>query len=493
MERNIKISSVDNMREARVNIFKSFVYVFAIIGFLLIMVLFRNSFWFESYALEVPTITLSEEDWAKSVSVSISYPESIAEPLYQTIKNGVESEIKEYTEPFIISSEGDTEVRAFYESGFISRTVSNVDITPPTEPEIYLDVNLMSEDKNIMLQVSASDLKSGVSSVNVAIFNYQFQRVEDYFELDMSDITMIGDTFNIEIFDTVGNKRTYSGYYYSVYDYIEDIREYTQKFYSLGDGSQFTNARWAEIVSAFSNLEMAFKSPLIDSSEVNSLKNLIDDLSEGDISFSSRIVEPLIGMDSNILYAVSTENLNALLGSEIVLEVSNPVLSVQEKNDYKELLKTLSGFENIDLYCFKLELSEKTGEEVSLSGSMNIDFLIPEGCTIVKLFDLEEGIFEEVPLAESGERRSGRVYSDGDFFLVVDLDSIEGTRNGYTINGRYYSLELFWGTIGGIIGLLLLAFFIPFLLIQYKDKLSSNKLLSKIRKRNLERRKEKRR
>jgi hypothetical protein len=139
-----------------------------------------------------------------------------------------------------------------------------------------------------------------------------------------------------------------------------------------------------------------------------------------------------------------------------------------------------------------LELSEKTGEEVSLSGSMNIDFLIPEGCTNVKLFDLEEGVFEEVILAVSGERRTGRVFSDGDFFLVVDLDSMQGTRNGYVINGRYYSLELFWGTIGGIAGLLVLAFFIPFFLIQYKDKLSSNKLLSKIRKRNIERRKQKR-
>ena len=468
-----------------------FLYLIIIIGFFFIMILFQSSIMIQACALDTPVISLSEEEWVKSVSVSISYPESIDEPSYQTIRNGVQSEIKAYTQPFDISSEGDTEVRAFYESGFVSRTVSNVDITPPTEPEIYLDVNLMSEDKNILLQVRASDLKSGLESVNVAVYNYQFQRVDDFFELDMSNIT-IGEIFNIELFDYAGNKRTYSGYYYSVYNYIDDIREFTQSFKNLGEGSQFTNARWAEIVSAYSNLEMAFKAPIIDTSEINSLEIQIEDLSEGEITFSSLIVEPLIGMDSNILYAVSAENLNALLGSDIVLEISNSILSVQERTTYKKILKTLSGYENIELYCFNLELSEKTGEEVSLSGSMNIDFLIPEGSTSVKLFDLEEGVFEEVILAVSGERRTGRVFSDGDFFLVVDLDSMQGTRNGYVINGRYYSLELFWGTIGGIAGLLVLAFFIPFFLIQYKDKLSSNKLLSKIRKRNIERRKEKR-
>ena len=66
-----------------------FVYFIIIIGFFFIMILFQSSIMIQACALDTPVISLSEEEWVKSVSVSISYPESIDEPSYQTIRKRI--------------------------------------------------------------------------------------------------------------------------------------------------------------------------------------------------------------------------------------------------------------------------------------------------------------------------------------------------------------------------------------------------------------------
>lgn len=445
----------------------------------------------EAHADEIPVITVSTEEWNRSVSVNISYPSSVLFPKYRTVKNGIYSDIKSYNNPFDINTEGETEVQAFYsDDQYVSKFVNNIDITPPAEPYVYLYINLMTE-KNIVLQVRVTDAKSGIDRVAISVYGYQFEEQDGVFELNLSNIT-IGESFNIEIYDNAGNKRTHSGYYYSVFPYTAEIRNYASIFENLGDGSQFTPVRWADIISKFEDLEMSFQAPFVNSSEINSLKLEIDELIKGDISFSTRIEETLIGMDSDILYAVSVEDLDVLLGSEIVLEISNCFLTVEQKASYERNLVTLSGFSKINLISFNLSLREKTGASVVLIGGMNIDFKLPDGYLDVKLFDLEDGVFTEIPLAVASGRRSARIYSEGAFFVVANADNPLGRGNGYLIDGRYYSLGLFWGIIGGIIGLLTIVFFVTYFLISNKDKLSSNKLLSKIRKRNIERKKERR-
>ncbi len=443
----------------------------------------------KAYAADLPLIEVDTEEWAAKVTVSISYPEALSQKRYKIIRNGVEGEFINYVTPFDIVNEGENTIRAYYsDTQYVSRIISNVDKTPPTVPTITIDVNLNST-RNIVVLVQSSDTKSGINAVRVLPYDYPLVKIEGGYEIDLTQKTM-GENFAIEVSDAVGNKRVSSTMYYSVYNFVDEIREYSNIYNELGDGTQYTVARWAEIVSKFSALEMAFKAPIIDSSEVNALKLQIDELCLGEFEYSILIVETLIGMDSNITYALTPENLSAPLGSKIVLEISNSLFTTEERTTYEQMLKTLSGYSKIRVFAINLELKEKGGESVTLDGTMNIEFLLPYGYNEIKFYDLEDGIFTEVQLAVSSGGRSARVESDGDFFIVAQAEDAQ-EQAGYIIGGKLYSYGLFYGTIGGILGLLIIAFFTTYLLIHNKDKLSAKKLISKIKRNNLERKKNK--
>lgn len=421
----------------------------------------------------LPEIILSTEDWAKSVTVTINYPDSITYKKYQTVwkKTQVTSAIKDYEGPFEIADEGETEIRAYYESGqYLTRSITNIDKTKPTDLRASLEVNLRSPER-VLLKVNTTDLHSGIKKVWLFGLGHTLENRNGEYVVDLTH-KAVGKSFTIEAEDNAGNTNSTS-FTYSVFDYTTDIRELANLHDELGDGSRYTAKLWGEIEDTFSELEMGFMVPYIDNSEINSLEDKLMRQLEGRFKFNTEIKEVLIGMDSNIRYGISEHALSAKKGSDIVLYISNANFTEDKKTEYDLLLNTLSGYSAIKTIPIKLELKERNNEYIKITGEMNIAFTKPDGYENIKLFHCsDQGTFKEILTNELNGNINAKVSSDGIFFVVLDETTSRDARfeNGYIINGKFYSYGLFWGIIAGGIVLSGVVFIVTFTLVSRRGR-----------------------
>jgi hypothetical protein len=446
------------------------------VGLLCLIILcalaFSNGEEVKAEATEFPEIVLSTADWTQAVTVTINYPESVTYRKYQTVWKQIPPySIKDYEGPFVIDDEGETEIRAYYEAGqYIAQSITNIDKTKPTDLRASLQVNLRDQEK-ILLKVNTSDLHSGIKKVWLYGLEHVLENINGEYVVDFTN-KAVGKSFTIVAEDNAGNQNTLS-FTYSVFDYITEIRYLATLYESLDNGSQYTTKLWGEIEDTFSQLEMAFTVPYIDSSEVTSLEDRLMRQLEGQLKFSTEIKEILIGMDSIIRYGISEYALDAKKGSDIILSISNATFTEDKKSEYDLLLTTLSGYSSVKTIPIKLELKERDGEYINITGEMNIEFVKPKRYENVKLFYFnEQGTFREILTNERKGNINAKVNSDGIFFVVLDEETSQDSmfKNGYVINGKFYSYGLFWGVIAGGVALSVVVFFITYSLVSKRGR-----------------------
>ncbi len=414
-----------------------------------------------SYAYDVnpPRIICSPssaDGYASSVEVTVIWENSDSYKFYSvTGRTGIESGEIRYAEPFVVTAEGNNEIKAYYldstgAKSYVTATVDYIDSTPPTASaiaeSIRCEIDLTAETP-MLLTLRAADALSGVKRVYVKDLGREFYLKDGADSLYAVDCAGLSGYVYVTVEDNAGNTTDY-GYQLNGFDRTA-INEYAAKFAAL-DESMYASDAWDGILEAYKNLSTALGDPATSSSVVSAYKRAADEAADTSYRittvYSASNADVPTGIDASAEYGYTDRP----AGDALTLTAGE--CAAANHAEIKNTASAASGYLNPITYSFSLALTSAEGA-VNVYREIEIGADMPAGADVAKVYYYNsDGVLELL----RSQIRDGRLYfyTDklGDFYLVSDLEYANNgsEEKGVTIGDKFYPAETLW-TAGGII------------------------------------------
>ena len=313
-----------------------------------------------SYAYDVnpPRIICSPssaDGYASSVEVTVIWENSDSYKFYSvTGRTGIESGEIRYAEPFVVTAEGNNEIKAYYldstgAKSYVTATVDYIDSTPPTASaiaeSIRCEIDLTAETP-MLLTLRAADALSGVKRVYVTVE------------------------------DNAGNTTDY-GYQLNGFDRTA-INEYAAKFAAL-DESMYASDAWDGILEAYKNLSTALGDPATSSSVVSAYKRAADEAADTSYRittvYSASNADVPTGIDASAEYGYTDRP----AGDALTLTAGE--CAAANHAEIKNTASAASGYLNPITYSFSLALTSAEGA-VNVYREIEIGADMPAGADV---------------------------------------------------------------------------------------------------------------
>ena len=433
-----------------------------------------------------PSITVTPSaGYSQKVMVSIVWPMGVTYKAYKLIVNGNEQVRNVYTAPIEISQEGNVEIRAFYFEGgeqtYVSKTINNVDKTPPTassiQESIRVKVNLISSAP-IVLSLSPNDARSGVKRVYLKNFGTEFVKTDiNTYSLDVT--ARLGTIVIVVVEDNAGNITEYN-YPLNGYD-KEKITYYANVFNNLNE-DDYDSAAWGNLINNYSRLSHLLSSTDSASGDITAYSNEVDRSIEGKHEVKVTLTDIIDGLNNDFSASVPVDATSVKKGGKLNLEVKKLDISEGEYNEKISVGSAIAKFPAYSSFGFNLALTDKEGQEVMIYNQMSVSLTIPGNNKLAKVYYDDDGVLVQLSSNIDNNVLTFQTEGDGNFYLIVETDMPKDPGKGLTIGGKFYPLNLLLITGGIMLGaMLLVGVLTPIIYKVIKNKKASGKKFNYLR------------
>ena len=433
-----------------------------------------------------PSITVTPSaGYSQKVMVSIVWPMGVTYKAYKLIVNGNEQVRNVYTAPIEISQEGNVEIRAFYFEGgeqtYVSKTINNVDRTPPTassiQESIRVKVNLISSAP-IVLSLSPNDARSGVKRVYLKNFGTEFVKTDiNTYSLDVT--ARLGTIVIVVVEDNAGNITEYN-YPLNGYD-KEKITYYANVFNNLNE-DDYDSAAWGNLINNYSRLSHLLSSTDSASGDITAYSNEVDRSIEGKHEVKVTLTDIIDGLNNDFSASVPVDATSVKKGGKLNLEVKKLDISEGEYNEKISVGSAIAKFPAYSSFGFNLALTDKEGQEVMIYNQMSVSLTIPGNNKLAKVYYDDDGVLVQLSSNIDNNVLTFQTEGDGNFYLIVETDMPKDPGKGLTIGGKFYPLNLLLITGGIMLGaMLLVGVLTPIIYKVIKNKKASGKKFNYLR------------
>ena len=433
-----------------------------------------------------PSITVTPSaGYSQKVMVSIVWPMGVTYKAYKLIVNGNEQVRNVYTAPIEISQEGNVEIRAFYFEGgeqtYVSKTINNVDRTPPTassiQESIRVKVNLISSAP-IVLSLSPNDARSGVKRVYLKNFGTEFVKTDiNTYSLDVT--ARLGTIVIVVVEDNAGNITEYN-YPLNGYD-KEKITYYANVFNNLNE-DDYDSAAWGNLINNYSRLSHLLSSTDSASGDITAYSNEVDRSIEGKHEVKVTLTDIIDGLNNDFSASVPVDATSVKKGGKLNLEVKKLDISEGEYNEKISVGSAIAKFPAYSSFGFNLALTDKEGQEVMIYNQMSVSLTIPGNNKLAKVYYDDDGVLVQLSSNIDNNVLTFQTEGDGNFYLIVETDIPKDPGKGLTIGGKFYPLNLLLITGGIMLGaMLLVGVLTPIIYKVIKNKKASGKKFNYLR------------
>ena len=397
--------------------------------------------------------------YSPNVMVSLSWPLGVSSKYYKLIVNGREQSRTAYTAPFSITQEGTVEIRAYYyeegEQTFVSKTITNVDKTPPTSSSIAETIRVkvdLTSSSPIVLSLTPNDAKSGVKRVYLKNFGTEFTKNDvTSFSLDVT--ARLGTNVVIVAEDNAGNVTEYN-YPLNGYD-KEKINYYNSAFNNLNEDAYDTVA-WSELLNAYSRLSNLLSHPDSSSGDISSYSKAVDRAIEGKHEVKVTVVESIDGLINDFSAEVASGATDVKKGGKLNLAVNKIATNEGELNEKISVGGTIAKFPSYEGYGFNLVLTDRENKAVTIYNQMSVSLTIPGVNKLAKVYYEKDGVLVQLSSSISNNVLTFQTENYGNFYLIVETDIPVDPGKGLMIGDKFYPLNLLLITGGIILGAMLL-------------------------------------
>ena len=397
--------------------------------------------------------------YSPNVMVSLSWPLGVSSKYYKLIVNGREQSRTAYTAPFSITQEGTVEIRAYYyeegEQTFVSKTITNVDKTPPTSSSIAETIRVkvdLTSSSPIVLSLTPNDAKSGVKRVYLKNFGTEFTKNDvTSFSLDVT--ARLGTNVVIVAEDNVGNVTEYN-YPLNGYD-KEKINYYNSAFNNLNEDAYDTVA-WSELLNAYSRLSNLLSHPDSSSGDISSYSKAVDRAIEGKHEVKVTVVESIDGLINDFSAEVASGATDVKKGGKLNLAINKIATNEGELNEKISVGGTIAKFPSYEGYGFNLVLTDRENKAVTIYNQMSVSLTIPGVNKLAKVYYEKDGVLVQLSSSISNNVLTFQTENYGNFYLIVETDIPVDPGKGLMIGDKFYPLNLLLITGGIILGAMLL-------------------------------------
>ena len=397
--------------------------------------------------------------YSPNVMVSLSWPLGVSSKYYKLIVNGREQSRTAYTAPFSITQEGTVEIRAYYyeegEQTFVSKTITNVDKTPPTSSSIAETIRVkvdLTSSSPIVLSLTPNDAKSGVKRVYLKNFGTEFTKNDvTSFSLDVT--ARLGTNVVIVAEDNAGNVTEYN-YPLNGYD-KEKINYYNSAFNNLNEDAYDTVA-WSELLNAYSRLSNLLSHPDSSSGDISSYSKAVDRAIEGKHEVKVTLVESIDGLINDFSAEVASGATDVKKGGKLNLAVNKIATNEGELNEKISVGGTIAKFPSYEGYGFNLVLTDRENKAVTIYNQMSVSLTIPGVNKLAKVYYEKDGVLVQLSSSISNNVLTFQTENYGNFYLIVETDIPVDPGKGLMIGDKFYPLNLLLITGGIILGAMLL-------------------------------------
>ena len=397
--------------------------------------------------------------YSPNVMVSLSWPLGVSSKYYKLIVNGREQSRTAYTAPFSITQEGTVEIRAYYyeegEQTFVSKTITNVDKTPPTSSSIAETIRVkvdLTSSSPIVLSLTPNDAKSGVKRVYLKNFGTEFTKNDvTSFSLDVT--ARLGTNVVIVAEDNAGNVTEYN-YPLNGYD-KEKINYYNSAFNNLNEDAYDTVA-WSELLNAYSRLSNLLSHPDSSSGDISSYSKAVDRAIEGKHEVKVTVVESIDGLINDFSAEVASGATDVKKGGKLNLAVNKIATNEGELNEKISVGGTIAKFPSYEGYGFNLVLTDRENKAVTIYNQMSVSLTIPGVNKLAKVYYEKDGVLVQLSSSILNNVLTFQTENYGNFYLIVETDIPVDPGKGLMIGDKFYPLNLLLITGGIILGAMLL-------------------------------------
>ncbi|MBR2480242.1 MAG: hypothetical protein IKB56_02935 [Clostridia bacterium] len=397
--------------------------------------------------------------YSPNVMVSLSWPLGVSSKYYKLIVNGREQSRTAYTAPFSITQEGTVEIRAYYyeegEQTFVSKTITNVDKTPPTSSSIAETIRVkvdLTSSSPIVLSLTPNDAKSGVKRVYLKNFGTEFTKNDvTSFSLDVT--ARLGTNVVIVAEDNAGNVTEYN-YPLNGYD-KEKINYYNNAFNNLNEDAYDTVA-WSELLNAYSRLSNLLSHPDSSSGDISSYSKAVDRAIEGKHEVKVTVVESIDGLINDFSAEVASGATDVKKGGKLNLAINKIATNEGELNEKISVGGTIAKFPSYEGYGFNLVLTDRENKAVTIYNQMSVSLTIPGVNKLAKVYYEKDGVLVQLSSSISNNVLTFQTENYGNFYLIVETDIPVDPGKGLMIGDKFYPLNLLLITGGIILGAMLL-------------------------------------
>lgn len=423
--------------------------------------------------------------YSPNVMVTLSWPQGVNHKYYKIIANGIEQARTPYTVPLSITQEGTVEIRAYYyengEETYVSKTIDNVDNTPPNSKSIAESIGMkvdLTSNSPATLSLRVLDGKSGVKRVYLKNFGteFAFSGLNTY-SLDVT--SRLGLNVTIVAEDFAGNKVEYN-YPLNGYD-KEKIVYYSNTFKTL-EQEAYDAVAWSNLMNEYSRLSNLLSSASSTSGDINAYAKALDNAISGKHEVRVAIVDVIDGLINDFKAEIGVNNSSVKKGGKIDMSVKKIDVNEGELNEKISVGAAIAKFPAYQGYGFNLSLTDREGNAVVLHNQMSVSLTIPGANKLAKVYCEKDGILLQLSSTIENNVLTFQTESQGNFYLIVETDVPKEQVKGLTIGGKFYPMNLLLITGGIMLGAMVLVGIItPIIYKVVKNRKNSRKKFDYLR------------
>ncbi len=407
-----------------------------------------------------PTISISPQTgYSPNVMVTLTWPMGVSYKYYKIIVNGTERARAIYTTPFSIVDEGLVEIRAYYFENdsmtYVSKTINNVDKTPPTDSSIAETVRVkvdLTSDKPVVLSVAPNDGRSGIKRVYLKNFGIDFELGNiNIYSVDVT--SRLGTNVGFVVEDNAGNVTEYN-YPLNGFD-KEKIEYYSNAFKQLNPNA-YDAVAWEELLNAYNRLSNLLSSQDSSSGDISKYSKAVDSAIEGKNEVRVTLVDVIDGLINDFSATVPVNGTNVKKGGRLNLAVNKLDVSEEVFNEKIQIGATVAKFPSYDSYGFNLALTDNEDQAVTIYNTMYVSLTIPGAGKLAKIFQEKDGVLVQLSTTLENNVLTFQTEQDGDFYLIVETDMPKEQGKGLMIGGKFFPLKVLLIAGGIILGAMLL-------------------------------------
>ena len=223
--------------------------------------------------------------------------------------------------------------------------------------------------------------------------------------------------------------------------------------------SDYTENAWQNVLSSIRAFEVYSVLQTATTQETARLYREVLNAIAGEITIARVLVAVPVGLSADIRFYAESSATGLLKGAEATFVIGNASRNAAQITSINNLIKVIADKPYAYAFNFGVNLREgtATGQIINLVGTGALYIRLPNHTTSATLFFSPTG--EAVSLIENTRIQNGFLVAEvdrlGDFFILVEINHPRYT-NGFFIGDRFYPFSIFFGVIGGVVGLIII-------------------------------------